>query len=362
MLKTRKADTSRSNEVQTESNRVIRNPRVEIIDVLRFIAAFWVMLDHAGQFPLVNALRKSDLLGLAVRGVYNNLFSGPAAVIIFFVISGYCIHRPYRVVRDLPLIHYFIRRFVRILLPMGAAVLIAVPAGVPLRLFNDTILWSLLAELIYYSLYPVLRVVARRIGWEFLILAAYGGWLILLILYPSAPSYASYGARLNWLMGLPCWLLGCLMAERDPTRAAGPSRFVIWLWRLAIWAFATGCSALHFHSPIRYSWTLNVFGIAVFFWLEREIEYHNKRSASRLLAWAGLWTYSLYLTHEVTFGFFRRFVGWPTNTRIGWTAATLAMLLCAYLFYLLVEKPGHLLARHLARSLDPKLIVKQNRI
>jgi peptidoglycan/LPS O-acetylase OafA/YrhL len=346
-----------------DSQRIIKNPRVEVIDVFRFVAAFWVMLDHAGQFPFVNGFSKTDAIGLAVRGVFNNLFCGPAAVIVFFVISGYCIHRPYRHIQRLPLRHYFIRRFVRILFPMAAAILVATPVGVSLRLFHDTILWSLLAELIYYSIYPLLRIAARRMGWKPLIVIAYAGWTVLLVLYPRAPSYASYGIYGNWIMGLPCWLLGCLLAERDPVedrRSVG--RFEIWSWRAGIWSMATACSALHFHSPVRYSWTLNVFAIPVFFWLCKEISFHVDRRASPILAWAGLWTYSLYLTHEITLAAYQSLPTSHFSSRLNWCLATTSMLVAAYMFYLLVEKPGHLLARYLARFVDPRLVVKQNRI
>ena len=144
---------------------VVRNPRVEIIDVFRFFAALWVMLGHAGPFPLLEGVTKSHLSGLVFRGVYNNLFVGPPAVIVFFVISGYCIHRPFRDIARLPLLTYFTRRYVRILFPMAFAILLAKPVGFPLPLFHDSILWSLVAELIYYTIYPILRPLATRIGW-----------------------------------------------------------------------------------------------------------------------------------------------------------------------------------------------------
>lgn len=342
--------------------RVIKNPRVEIIDVFRFFAALWVMLGHAGYFPLVQGFSKSDPVGLVVRGIYNNLFCGPAAVIVFFVISGYCIHRPYRDLPKLPLAHYFTRRFVRILFPMAFAILLAGPVGVPLRLFRDTILWSLLAELVYYSIYPTLRIAARKVGWMPLILFGYAAWLALILSKPGAPSYAAYGTYFNWVMGLPCWLLGCLLAERDqPDRTEEIAVAEIWLWRLGIWALAALCSVLQFHSPIRYPWTLNIFAIPVYFWLYKEIVFHRDRPTSQIFAWAGLWTYSLYLTHEVTFAAYLLLPISHSNARLNWCLATLCMLLGAYLFYLAFEKPGHLLARRLARMVDPRLNVKQNR-
>jgi peptidoglycan/LPS O-acetylase OafA/YrhL len=298
-----------------------------------------------------------------LRGINNNLFCGPAAVIVFFVISGYCIHRPYRHVRELPLLHYFIRRFVRVLFPMIVAIVLASPFGVSLALFTSTILWSLLAELIYYSLYPLLRIVSEKTGWKWVIILAYGGWIVLLAMYPQAPNYASYGAHLNWVMGLPCWLLGCLLAERDATKDVNPiSGFEIWAWRFLTWALATTCGVLQFHSRVHYSWTLNIFALVVFFWLSKEIGFHAIRKASPLFAWAGLWTYSLYLTHEIAFAAFSRLHLSQISILLNWCVAILVMLVAAYLFYLVVEKPGHLLARYSARFADPRLVVRQNKI
>lgn len=344
-------------------SRVIRNPRVDVIDVFRFIAALWVMLGHLGPFPLVQGLSKNNLTGLIVRGIYNNLFAGPPAVIVFFVISGYCIHRPFRGVAKLPLANYFSRRYVRILFPMAVAVLLAKPVGFPLPLFNNSILWSLLAELIYYSIYPVLRPLATRFGWKRLIAIAYVASLFVAFTKPRSPDYAAYGIYLNWLLGLACWLLGCLLAERGPVGSPVDVRLAeIWVWRALIWGLGTICSILNFHSPIVYPWTLNIFAFAVFFWLGKEIRFHRHRSTSKLLAWAGLWTYSLYLTHRIVMAGWEGLAPALQGTRMNWLLQVALMLVCAYLFYLIVERPGHILARVIARSVDSRVVIKQERV
>jgi peptidoglycan/LPS O-acetylase OafA/YrhL len=110
-----------------------------------------------------------------------------------------------------------------------------------------------------------------------------------------------------------------------------------------------------------YPWTLNIFAFAVYFWLGKEITFHRNRATSRLLAWAGLWTYSLYLTHRITLAAYQSHPLSSLSPRTNWALEVIAMLACAYIFYLLFEKPGHMLARKLARMSDPRVVIKQNR-
>ena len=141
----------------------------------------------------------------------------------------------------------------------------------------------------------MLRVGAGRIGWRGLIIVAYIISLIVATTKPSSPDYAGYGIYLNWLLGLPCWSLGCRLAETHPSDSHAEISLVeIWSWRLGIWALSTICSILSFHSPLVYPfWTLNAFAFAVYLWLGKEITFHRNRPTSRVLAWAGLWTYSV---------------------------------------------------------------------
>ena len=88
------------------------------------------------------------------------------ADLLFFVISGFCIHYPYRAPNTFVLLPFLARRYLRIGIPLAAAVLLAHPFQVNLAIFHNSILWSLVAELIYYSLYPTLRRLKERFGWN----------------------------------------------------------------------------------------------------------------------------------------------------------------------------------------------------
>src|ERR1700680_1198420 len=64
------------------------------ISSLRFVLAIWVVAGHYG-LPIFREGPK-ERLSWAVRALFNNSINGPAAVTIFFVISGFCIHFPNR--------------------------------------------------------------------------------------------------------------------------------------------------------------------------------------------------------------------------------------------------------------------------
>src|SRR5580704_16728096 len=98
------------------------------LDRIRFVLAFWVAFGHFGlvDFP-ENALREGKLIYLRV--LVRNIVSAPAAVIAFFVLSGLCIHYPYRRSTAIPLLPYFARREVRIVIPAAVAIALSALVG-----------------------------------------------------------------------------------------------------------------------------------------------------------------------------------------------------------------------------------------
>jgi peptidoglycan/LPS O-acetylase OafA/YrhL len=300
------------------------------------------------------------MIVMGFRAFIDNFFNPVAAVIVFFLISGFCIHLPYRKQTEMALTPYFTRRFVRILIPMAAAFLLAIPLKVKYSLFSDSILWSLVCEEIYYLLYPLLRLIAGRVTWTGLFCFTFPVAFVVALTTLNKSEithgiYPALGPQLTWFLGLPCWLLGCVLAERLESFGAASVTFrQIWLWRLDIWLATWVCSVLKFHSPIGYPLTLNVFAILAFFWLQREIAYYRVRKPTYLFEKAGAWSYSMYLMHlhaQATYVL----IGLPVLLfPLGWTVH-LAFLLCVcYVFYLIVEAPSHKLARQLAKHISAR--------
>ena len=248
--------------------------RVAGLDAIRLLCALWVMIGHSG-FPLLLTEFSHGRLR-AVDGLLRTLINGPAAVIVFFVISGFCIHFPYREGKGKQsLASFYTRRLLRITLPYVIAELLAHLAGIDL----GGIAWSLVAEAIYYLFYPLFLQLRVRYGWPRLIIAAYIMAVAVILTRPNAGNYPSFTNALNWVVGMPCWFLGCLLAEQwQKIRVAAPLH--LWGWRDGIIVLSFMASVLRWHVPhlsIGNPWTLDAFAIPVYFWLGREISYYQTR-------------------------------------------------------------------------------------
>jgi peptidoglycan/LPS O-acetylase OafA/YrhL len=328
--------------------------RVLPISSLRFVLAMCVLVGHVG-LPILRGPQHSTPLAL-VRAFLNNSVNAPAAVIIFFIISGFCIHFPNRnglVVRSWKL--YFMRRYVRILIPMTVAIGLSVPLGMKFGLFTDSILWSLLCEEIYYLIYPGLLTLKNRFGWRNLMIAAWTLSVLVILTSPRERFYPSYGPALNWALGLPCWLLGCRLAERLEGFSVLPvSAAQIWMWRGGVWAISVAQSAMTFHTPIGSPWTLNLFALLGACWIEREIRFYRAGGAPKFES-LGEASYSIYLTHVHGMEVWGLL---PLSAALGPWGTWLGEMLCAgsfaTAFYWMVERPSHQLARRLSRPAFPR--------
>jgi len=329
--------------------------RLAILDAIRFVCASWVLFFHAGFLPFTAGVDKSTRAGLAVYAFSSNLFYGSAGVIAFFVISGFCVHYPYRTRPETNWLSYFSRRYLRIGIPMVAAYAIARYLGV--GAIEEGIMWTLRCELVYYTLYPALVWARNRSGWNTVLAVSIGLWIPLAIarlVFVAIPDdlYRCFS-------GLPCWMLGAKLADSDVRLPHAVSTVEIWCWRLGLWALASTMSFLHFHSPLKGDLTHTLYAFPVYFWLRREIERYDLRGrVSPLLASAGLWSYSLYIMHVPGLD-----LSEPTHfVNIGlilnWARRIVMILALSYAFYLIVERPSHQLARWLSRRLrSPRTVL-----
>lgn len=320
------------------------------LDAIRFVCAYMVMSGHSPSLlPFLKPLGGvAEFSGKLLRDSIN----GPAAVIVFFLISGFCIHRPYRGDQHLGL-EYFVRRYLRIGIPMGAALLISPCFGLPVGDLGKSVLWSLYCELVYYSIYPLLRRAAKRVGWRTLTGLAFGAALAWSIVWPNpSGNYATANVFHASVFGLPCWLMGCLLAERDSYPA--PTRGAIWLWRGAVFVASVATLELRFHTRVHFDLSLNFFGILVFYWLSRELGYGQKNLPWSWLERGGAWSYSLYVLHPAAALLPAEiFPSWSLGAQ--WSIRMPLTFAICYLFYLAVEKPSHRLARFAANAVRPSV-------
>ncbi len=86
----------------------MKKPRLEKLEALRGFAALYVVLFHA--LP-----QKIFFLGINIGTLFR---FGPESVIVFFVLSGFVIKYTYEKSTDKSFRNYFIRRFIRLYVPL----------------------------------------------------------------------------------------------------------------------------------------------------------------------------------------------------------------------------------------------------
>jgi peptidoglycan/LPS O-acetylase OafA/YrhL len=343
--------------------------RIGGLDSLRFVCAVIVMLGHY-RLPTIPALKNADHgILLAMRGLIDCLFNGPAAVIVFFVISGFCIHFPFsgEGANKFEVRKFYIRRLTRICLPVLAVIPLYLSIGVSVNLGDSGVLWSILCEIIYYLLYPIIIPVARRYGFHALIVTAFvvaAGISVseLKLLRDTYNAYVAFGA-MTWIIGLPCWLLGCKLAE-TLHNVETPGNIGMLAWRAAITGISILLRITKFHVTSEFAsnvFTLNAFSILVYFWLQREIAFSRSHLPSKLLESCGKWSYSLYLIHPISHNLIEVSGGRSQDgSFIFWCAEISLSLALAFVFYLVIERPAHQLALRLSSSRRTPFVVERS--
>jgi peptidoglycan/LPS O-acetylase OafA/YrhL len=323
------------------------------VDSIRFILALIVMLSHFDN-KYADSLKVSSHLYLKMFGGFlANGFDGTSAVIAFFIISGFIIH--YSSKNGINnVLQFWLRRFLRILIPFAIITI----AGSFFDHPEKTVTWSLFCELIYYALYPLLLKI--NISWKTKFIIS---WLIaaviigigsshdiLALIKQSNSSYHGYywqlGNYVTWIIGLPCWLLGVLIAENiDQLKTLTLTKVI--MYRLLIFFISCFCCIAKFHLHFSYILSMNLFALLLYKWIETEIIYYKNNPPNFTLEKLGKFSYSLYLCHPLTLVLLKRVMILNSLT---YPVFILLTVLTAYIFYLLIERPSHQLSRNINRK------------
>lgn len=344
------------------------------------MAALWVMLYHFGPPPF-KAFFPASLapVGNALWSGAVLLFAGPAAVIVFFVISGYCIHNAYHRDATLQPVNYFASRYVRIGLPLAVVALLSQPLGNGADLLQS-VLWSLYCEIVYYTIYPALRGRFRYLG-EMIVGVALAGAAMVWYRHTHTQLvcahcvYENYGVTGTALLYLPGWLLGCLVADVQRAAIDGrpydrASALTTWIARclaavprllagrlaaarVAIVAAGSLTFLLASTSHIKPAFlpfigpdiTLPAFQFAVAGWIAAETAVPHRSPFWRYAGALGAWSYSLYLCHKLALAILGA-TGYP---HVDWLVTVAVAVVTSYAFYCAVERPSHRLAGRLRR-------------
>jgi len=369
-----------------------KNESLPVIDLLRGVSALGVVLHHS-RVDLWVGFREIRANPDAYSGLDRALswLSLPASqfgylVMLFFVISGFCIHLP-QAARDTPvqLRSYCLRRFFRIFPPYVAALVFCLlvemafrlsdqPRGSSAGIFvasftmvqnyvfqggqvpSNPSLWSIPVEVELYIVYPLLLAFLRARGWSM------GAGLILTAMF-SAVAMAFYAAGWSWpdtnfLKFWVLWWSGAWLAER---------------WRkgeLPAWGrFAWLCTGVvtasllaGMHWNLDHAYMHFVWGAASFLLVWRclyspikTLQHGSVRgSLMGFIVRIGVISYSLYLIHFPLLQLFgllwRQCLGSKPSSFLIPLLGSILCIPIAWIFYRFIEKPSHLLGKQLARS------------
>ncbi|KVE32426.1 acyltransferase family protein [Burkholderia sp. TSV86] len=356
-----------------------------LIDALRGFAALAVAYFHCRQVVWVGMqsfyrAHGHSLAPDVLLGYLTFPFAwGSAGVPIFFVISGYCIHRnaalrfaadpSYRL--DAP--NFWARRLVRIYPVLLAALVLTLaldaislqfkPVSHKIRDIGPTAfvvnllalqgvagytygsngaLWTLSLEVQFYAVYPLLFAARRRFGILPVVIA------VSLVNLVSAWVCIRHDIQFFTSYWLP-WMLGAWIAdERAQRRMARAMPSGLW-HAAAATGIALGCIAFHFGQYGAFQLWAAGFACYLYAALARPV---SASLPMRVLSWFGNFSYSLYLIHlplfvcigSVLYQSALQMSIWPSFASIA------AVLPLAYLFYRAVERP----AIRWSASLKPK--------
>ena len=346
-----------------------------VIDAMRGFAALLVAYFHCRQVAWVGmqAFHQSVGHALSLNAIAAYLTFpiawGSAGVPIFFVISGYCIHRggalrlasnpDYRLDTG----NFWVRRFTRIYPVLLAALVLTLALdsfslqllpvshkireiglqaflvnlfslqGVAGKTFGSNgALWTLSLEVQFYAIYPLLFALRRRIGMTSVlaIVAVVNVVSACMLERHDIQFFTSY-----WFS----WTLGAWIADARVRRAAQDSAS-LWLYGLAAAFIALGCAAFHFG---QYG-AFQLWAIGFAFYLYKALERRNQRGGfgMRVLSRFGDFSFSLYLIHLPIFVLLSSLLFRSSLQMSIWPSFgyMLVAVPVAYVFYRLIELPA----------------------
>jgi peptidoglycan/LPS O-acetylase OafA/YrhL len=349
--------------------------RLGNLDVFRGLAALIVVALHTREVTWVGIrefwrlhgvhLTPNVMLGYATFP----LVWGSIGVPIFFVLSGYCIHRS-QARRPLHFnsTTFLVRRFFRIYPVLFGALLLTLLCDWASRHYlpnsyrlGDTsiwlffvnlfslqgilgntygsngALWTLSIEVQFYALYPLLLVVMYRLG-NVTTLAA--------LAFFNFVSYVALNSRGYVLFSsyYASWYLGVLVAEAE---AAGflakwivSSKFRAFLYGFSFAILCLGCTAFFWSQYVAFQvWAL-AFAVFLFSVLGRHTEYRGLIAA--FFRWLGAFSFSIYIVHLPAVVLIHSvFFDSVHQVSLAPFFATLILALaCAYIFSLIFERPA----------------------
>jgi peptidoglycan/LPS O-acetylase OafA/YrhL len=125
------------------------------LDTIRFLAALCVVLGHGASFPLAAYIPEKVGMWRVLVGLNSSLFNGVAAVLVFFAVSGFCIHYRFAAGAVFQAAPFLCRRLLRIGIPFAGASAVVHLVGPGATAALDAVIWTF---------YPTLRIGFQQFG------------------------------------------------------------------------------------------------------------------------------------------------------------------------------------------------------
>lgn len=318
-----------------------RQPEFALLDGIRGLAAFVVVLNHArgvlfvgGQAYLADNASWLDKLLIAVFQVTS---LGPHAVIVFFVLSGFSI--AHSVERGGTVGEFYSRRLLRLLPPcLGGMLLAWLPYSIGNMPYGKYITqyWSLVHEAIFYFLAPFIA--APRGRWYFLAVACAG--FVAGLQYPpdgSAPWHFLFHYALYFAVGVVAY------HRRDDLQRIAVSKTTFVLACAVLVAGIVGLTRFWLQGSFLASAALSLFLIC---------NFQQHRITNAALRGLGAMSYTLYVTHFAAIWIWAQWLGFmvPSSNPWQWMTAVPFCLAVSVVFYLALELPSMRALKYLRRG------------
>jgi peptidoglycan/LPS O-acetylase OafA/YrhL len=345
------------------------------INAWRGFAALLVAYFHCRQITWIGIEQfRKTTTGFDLNTLFSYLTFpinwGSAGVPIFFVISGYCIHRgTARKLLANPAApfntgNFLMRRFARIYPVLLAALLLTFAfdtlsrsytpvsskigvldlhlfivnlfslQGVAGRTFGSNgALWTLSLEVQFYLVYPLLIALRRRIGMKAVLIGVGIVNLVSALVFERHEIilFASY-----WF----AWTLGAWIAEAKAAPNAvklpnGSRKLQV----AAVVVALFGCAAFKVGQYLAFQFWAVAFGIYLYQVLDKPM---RNSLPVRGFSWLGEFSFSLYIVHIPILIFLGSLLFRSAHQTTIWAsfAFMAAPVAVAYVFYMLIERPA----------------------
>lgn len=354
--------------------------RIPVIDFLRGLSCLGVLLYHVrvdlwiGWWRITSYPNEYSSFAKAMAWLsIPTPFMG-YAVVLFFLISGFCIHYPNTSVIDKPRWKtYFIRRFWRIYPAYIAALVLTTgisylcfklwgdktwDTGKILRVatlsqnyppsngqfLSNPSLWTIPLELEFYVLYPLAFSLFGKMKSSMLWVVSIGFSIVSIYLSYQGLTWLTFTALFLW----PSWLLGALVARLYSEQRLDKFKLYFQLPSLSIaLTIALLSRYKNWDSWLQYiPWTAFYFLFFIFCLSQTGLLYRTiGRRAVLAISWIGKISFSLYLIHFPVFKIFgylhRDFWGEKPANFLVPLLYLIPTIFLAWLFFIWVENPIH---------------------